>query len=370
MYQNRMSTVAILALALQMSGQPGWAQSNDQAAARLPVYLCQFGGVAHVYAFKQAEDGQWQGLGQLQGWTVTEQNGGLVARNATDAIMLGDGSASLLQEGQLVRGQCADPSAELAQLFETEDFSQAMRDDAGDQAPDTPPLDPSGDTSSRQGQADPDLMSMLDPQNWDAAKVAAIIDALNLDTSAKSTLKAELNAAARDPVRIERLIRQIQAAFGTKDGATDDLRAKLRATRQDLAAADRALAAQGERLQEANARLSDAAAKADAAERSNEKLSARLADAVGKANATERSNEKLSARLADAVGRVNAVERSNEQLSAQLAATQRDLAAAAGRDEKMRTALSAALVQLTTAREALGTANKRIVKLGGVPVRQ
>lgn len=268
----RMSTAVLLALSLQISGQPGWSQSSAEASPEIPVYLCHFGDTAHVYAFKQTPDGQWQGLGELQDWNITEQNGGLVARNATDTLMLGEGSASLLQDGRLVQGECADATDELAQLFASEGASQGAPDDGsqnGKQIPD-PPLDPSADDQARLApQLDPDLLTALDPQNWDAAKVAAIINALNLDNSSKSNMQAELRAAARDPVRIAKLVRQIEAAFGTNSAAIDELRARLRETRDQLASVNQAFDDQRQRLKDTAARLDDAVAKANAAQQAN-----------------------------------------------------------------------------------------------------
>jgi len=358
MYQTRMSTVAILALSLQMAGQPGWSQSSDRAEAQLPVYLCQFGDTAHVYAFKQRPNGQWDGLGQLEGWKVTEQNGGLVARNATDTIMLGDGSASLLQEGRLVQGKCADATQELAQLFETEDFTQGdTGQKTAERIPD-PPQDPAaGDEASRMApQLDSDLLIALDPQNWDAAKVAAIINALNLDNSTKDNMRAELKAAARDPVRIERLVRQIEEAFGIGAAATDELRAKLRDMRQELASTNQAFDEQRQRLKETSARLTDAVAKANAAQYANQTLSAQLTAAQRDAAGAQR----------DAAGAIRYAAGARKDLTA----AQRDLAAAAARYEALRASFSTMLLQLSDTRAYLATANKRIVKLGGVPVRQ
>lgn len=341
----RMSTAVLLALSLQISGQPGWSQSNVEATPEIPVYLCHFGDTAHVYAFKQTPDGQWQGLGELQDWNITEQNGGLVARNATDTLMLGEGSASLLQDGRLVQGECADATDELAQLFASEGASQGAPDDGsqnGKQIPD-PPLDPSGDDQARLApQLDPDLLTALDPQNWDAAKVAAIINALNLDNSSKSNMQAELRAAARDPVRIAKLVRQIEAAFGTNSAAIDELRARLRETRDQLASVNQAFDDQRQRLKDTAARLDDAVAKANAAQQANAALSAQVTAAQRDAAAARKD----------------------------LATAQRDLAAASARYESMRASFATMLLQLDATRNDLATANKRIIKLGGVPVRQ
>ena len=111
----RKSFFAVLCLLCQMPGQPAW--SFDAATLQDPIFLCQFGNTARAYAFTRSPDGQWQGQGALQSWTVTVQDDGLVARNADDVLILGNGTASLLTEDGLARGVCVDPRMELAQLF-------------------------------------------------------------------------------------------------------------------------------------------------------------------------------------------------------------------------------------------------------------
>ena len=332
MHHARMSIFAGLCLLGQMPAQPAWA--FDAAFMQGPIYLCQFGDTAHAYAFKQEPDGHWEGLGQLQGWSVTVQDDGLVARNADDVLILGGGSASLLQQGRLMRGHCVDPRSELAQLFETEEFNHALRDDFGSDAaerlPQLPAEPPMGAAETQAELHDPfvaDVLSILDPANWDAVQVAAIIDALNLDTSAKLNLKAELKAAARDPARIRGLARQIRAAFGLEIAAATELRARLKETRQELAAVTHALQQLRQNAKDTAARLAVAQAKASAAERAN------------------------------------------AQAVAQIATLRASLNAALSSEDEMRSTLGTAVALLSATREKLALANKRIAKLGGVPVR-
>ena len=324
MHHTRMSIFAGLCLLGQMPFQPAWA--FDAAFMQGPIYLCQFGDTAHAYAFKQEPDGHWEGLGQLQGWSVTVQDDGLVARNADDVLILGGGSASLLQRGRLVRGNCVDPRTELAQLFESDDFGS----DAAERLPQLPAEPPMGAAETQAELHDPfvaDVLSILDPANWDAVQVAAIIDALNLDTSAKLNLKAELKAAARDPARIRGLARQIRAAFGLEIAAAAELRAKLKETRQELAAVTHAL----------------------------QQL---------------RQNAKdIAALLAVAQAKASAAERANAQAVAQIATLRASLNAALSSEDEMRSTLGTAVALLSATREKLALANKRIAKLGGVPVR-
>ena len=322
--------LTLLCLALQMAYQPAWSDTTADAANSLPVYLCQFGDTARLYAFKQNADGQWAGLGQLQGWSVSEQDGGMVARNLNDVLILSNGSASLLQGGRLERGQCVDPSNEMIQLFQPQDPAQGVPADTGQaqQIP-NPPADSSTDLTSRRAFPDAgDILSALDPGNWDAAKVAAIIDALNLDSSERDSLKARLREAAQDPAQIARVARQIREVFGIEIAAAADLRAKLRDTRQNLAAAEQALQEQRQKTRE------------------------------------------TSALLTQAMNRAGAAEHANQLLARQLAALQAQLDAVTAQDKKLRSDLSAVLVELAVGRANLALANKRIIKLGGVPVRQ
>ena len=332
MYQARVSVFAGLCLICQIAGQP--ARAQGEAAVQVPVFLCQFGDAAHAYAFRQGAEGQWHGLGQLRDWSVTVQDDGLVARNADDVLILSEGSASLLQGGNLVRGQCVDPTTELAELFATGDFYPAADvgpcgDEAGrlPRLPDEPPTD---DARIQMEIPDPwvaDVMTILDPGNWDAAQVAAIIDALNLDNSAKLSLKSELKAAARDPARIPGLARQIRAAFGLEISAGTELRAKLRETRRDLAVVSAALEEQRRNAAETLALLAAAQAKARTAERAS------------------------------------------AQAAVQTAALRTALNAAIASEDRMRLTLAAAAAQLLESSEKLALANRRITKLGGVRVQ-
>jgi len=59
-----------------------------------------------------------------------------------------------------------------------------------------------------------DAMAALDPANFDAAKVAALIDASALDDATKTALKAGVDAAAADPAKLGEALAAVKAALG------------------------------------------------------------------------------------------------------------------------------------------------------------
>ncbi|MEI2685277.1 MAG: hypothetical protein V9G14_02595 [Cypionkella sp.] len=59
-----------------------------------------------------------------------------------------------------------------------------------------------------------DAMAVLDPANFDAAKINALIDASTLDDATKGTLKSGVDAAATNPALVEGAISAVKAALG------------------------------------------------------------------------------------------------------------------------------------------------------------
>ncbi len=59
-----------------------------------------------------------------------------------------------------------------------------------------------------------DAMAVLDPANFDAAKINAMIDASTLDDATKATLKSGVDAAAGNPALVEGAISAVKAALG------------------------------------------------------------------------------------------------------------------------------------------------------------
>ena len=57
-------------------------------------------------------------------------------------------------------------------------------------------------------------MAALDPANFDAAKVNALIDASALDAALKTTLKAGVDAAAADPAKVTEALASVKTALG------------------------------------------------------------------------------------------------------------------------------------------------------------
>lgn len=60
-----------------------------------------------------------------------------------------------------------------------------------------------------------DVAALLDPANFDAAKINAMIDgATMLDDATKATLKSAVDAAAADPAKIADAIASVKSALG------------------------------------------------------------------------------------------------------------------------------------------------------------
>ena len=59
-----------------------------------------------------------------------------------------------------------------------------------------------------------DAAALLDPANFDAAKINAMIDASTLDAMVKTTLKAGVDAAAADPTKVADALAAVKAAMG------------------------------------------------------------------------------------------------------------------------------------------------------------
>lgn len=59
-----------------------------------------------------------------------------------------------------------------------------------------------------------DMMTALDPANFDAAKITAMIDASALDATLKTTLKSGIEAAAADPTKIASALAAVKTAMG------------------------------------------------------------------------------------------------------------------------------------------------------------
>lgn len=69
-------------------------------------------------------------------------------------------------------------------------------------------------TAVTEGTAATDAMAVLDPANFDAVKISAMIDASTLDAGVKTTLKAGIEAAAADPSKIAGALAAVKTAMG------------------------------------------------------------------------------------------------------------------------------------------------------------
>ena len=59
-----------------------------------------------------------------------------------------------------------------------------------------------------------DMAAVLDPANFDAAKINALIDGSSLSAEVKTTLKTAVDGAAKNPSLVEAAINQVKTALG------------------------------------------------------------------------------------------------------------------------------------------------------------
>ena len=366
----------LVGLSFMASGlvKPAWSDAVGDSMPQASVYLCQFGDTVQSYAFEANAAGQLEGVGPLKGWTAEAQAGGLVARNAGQMLIIGEGLDSFVQDGQLVQGQCADATDVLAQLNSGGGVGTLPGNTVpGNTVPDntvqTPsnanPTDlalPEADASASdvQPQISDDwlagMLAILDPQAWDAAKVAAIVDVLSMDDSAKMTLKAALRAAGTDPSRIRAVARQVQYALGAEIASAARLRARLQNTRRDLDAATSALDEQRQRVQMISAQLDGAEARAGAAERAQSQISALL-------GAAQRALSLKNAELGRAAQSLAALNFRLVATQQQVVTLQTALKATAEDQQNATLQIGVLTEQLADMRARLARANDRIDEL-------
>ena len=58
------------------------------------------------------------------------------------------------------------------------------------------------------------MAAVLDPANFDAAKINALIDGSSLSAEVKTTLKTAVDGAAKNPSLVEAAINQVKTALG------------------------------------------------------------------------------------------------------------------------------------------------------------
>ncbi len=344
--------------------QPAWSQSASDDLTGATVYICQFGDTVQAYPFNVGAGGQLEGLGPLQGWNTVAQEGGLVATNAGQVLIIGDGPDSLLQDGQLVQGQCTDASGDLAQMLDDGNLGAQRGDTETEPSNDvaTELAMPEEDVAStgRQRAISDDLLAgmlaILEPQAWDIAKVAAIVDLLSLDQASKIGLKAALRSAGDDPARIRAIARQIQNAIGVEVEHAAQLRSRLQEARRDLEAKNRALAEQRQRVQNIAAQLSGAEARAGAAERLQNQTAALL-------GAAQRGLKEKVAELAKAAQTLASVKNRLNDSQQQTAALQAALTTAAEEQQNAIFQIGALTEQLVDMRARLARANNKIDEL-------
>jgi len=356
MLSLRASALAGLLLIAPLPAPSAWADTLDDGLTVLQLYLCQFGDTANVYGARQGLEGQLEGLGQLQGWNVTVKDDGLVATNSGTVFMVSRGSATLVQQGQLVQGQCVDVRSDMAQLVTPENTPAAPRDGLDGQVLASP-----DNSAGLPAQVPSDawvagVLSLLDQGAWDPEQVAALVDALTLDNSAKVNLKAELRAAGKDQARIASVARQIQRAFGLEIAAAADLRVKLRAAKGELATMTQALAEQRRITEDTMAQLAAAQTKTHAAERANNQTTALL-------GAAQRALSAKDIELAKSAQDVALLNQQVTTMQGQLGAFQGALVAAATKEAKAKKDVAALTAELVEMRGRLARANTKIDEL-------
>lgn len=344
--------------------QPAWSDPVSDGLTEASVYICQFADTLQAYAFKKSAAGQLEGLGPLQGWSAVVQEGGLVARNSDQVLIIGEGPDSLVQNGQLVQGQCTDAVGNLAQLFDNDSLGAAPGDTEAEPSNDVPTdlalTEKDAFAPGIQLAISDDLLAgmlaILNPQAWDTAKVAAIVDILYLDQASKMGLKAALRTAGNDPARISAIARQIQRAIGVEVESAAHLRARLQDARRNLEATTRALEEQRRRVQKIAAQLTGAEARAGAAERLQNQSAALL-------GAAQRGLKEKEAALSRSAQYLAALKNRLGETQQQVVALQAALTSAEEDQQNATFQIGALTEQLVEMRARLARANNRIDEL-------
>ena len=332
MLQVRVWPLLGLSLISPLFGQLAMSDPVINSMARAPVYLCQFGATVSAYSLKERADGHWLGLGPLEGWNVMAAEGGLVASHSDQLPVIGEGTDSLVQGGQVVQGQCEEARGAMPEPVESDETllnGTSMTD-----------ISVAG------------ILSIFNPGAWDAEKATALVDSLYLDDAAKQSLKAELQTAGRDPIRIARPSRQIERAIGLTAAATAALRGKLQDTRVELAAMTSAFEEQRQRAEKTARLLTAARAKATAVEKATNQKSAQLA------TAQSRFKEK-DAELARLAHTNAALREQFADLQEQLGVVQGALDAAIDQQQDTNQEVVSLIKQLDETRARLARANKK-----------
>ena len=347
--------------------QAAWSDTVSDSLTPDSVYLCHFGSTVSAYNFTQEADGHWEGMGSLEGWNIISQDTGLVARNADQLLIIGEGMDSLVQGDQVVQGQCAEANDALPQLFESDGAGIVTSPSTGpsDGDPLLPGLSIAQD-EALLAQNFPEMsdiwvagiLSIINPGAWDAEKATALVEALALDDAVKMSLMAELRAVGRDPIRIARISRQIQRVIGLTAAATEEVRADLQRTRRDLAVVTRAFEEQRQRAEEVSRLLATAKAKATAAEKANSQTTARLETA-------QRALREKDAALGRSAHDVAVLSKQLATQRADLATLQGALNAAIDQQQDTNLEVVALIQELEETRARLARANKRIEELRG-----
>lgn len=336
-------------------GQATWNDPVGGGLTPAPLYLCQFGTTVSAYNFRQEADGRWVGLGPLEGWDVMVQADGLVARNADQLLVIGEGPDSLVQGDQVATGECADAQGAMPQLF-------GDRSGFGADTSTEMTLREQAELLAGNPEISADwaagILSIFDSGAWDERAVTALVDALALERSLKLRLKEELRAAGRDPVRVANVARQIQRFVVQEAAATADLRAKLQDTRRELATVTDKLQVQRTRAENATRQLAAEKAKANAAERANAQTTVRL-------QATQKALAEKNAELARSVRDQAGLRQQLAGMHAQQRQLQAELDAALAEQRGTNLEVTALIQQLTETRIRLARANRRIDELQG-----
>ena len=283
------SPTALLCL---IAATPVDAQTAQAVPGTSAFFLCQMGDRAELFTFVSDQSGQWFSQGRLQDWNVTAQPAGWVARRGEDVLILDGKSASLLEGGQLLKGQCVDAQTDLTPLLQS-----SGNDGANFAVP---------EDAARQSQNDPDqmislLLSLLDPEGWDATKVGAVIDAMNLDLPAKTGLRAQLKAAASDPQKIAAIAKNIRAAFAEQVAVSSNLQDEVVGLQRQLDATSQDLNETRQKANQTIKLLSRAEANVRAAEKARNDMAAQVRGLQDALTRSQADGQKLKATLSTVV---------------------------------------------------------------------
>lgn len=124
-----------------------------------------------------------------------------------------EAAAAAAAEAEAAAAKAAEEAAAAAAKA-AEDAAAAAAQAAADAAAATTEAATGAATATTEAATDAAAAEALDPANFDAARITALIDGSTLDDATKTTLKTAVTAAAANPALVADTVAQVRTALG------------------------------------------------------------------------------------------------------------------------------------------------------------